>query len=90
MNVVALEKKVDCWQYCHIFCCCFSCSMLKHLFRGHLYKGINPWHVYEKNIFSLDKLCKNYANTVEPQWCEHPWDHKHLFEIWVVRATEGG
>ena len=27
--------------------------------------------------------------TVEPQWLEHLWDHGNLFEIWVVRATEG-
>ena len=27
--------------------------------------------------------------TVELQWLEHLWDHGNLFEIWVVRATEG-
>ena len=27
--------------------------------------------------------------TVEPQWLEHLWDHRKLFETWVVRATEG-
>ena len=25
---------------------------------------------------------------VELQWLEHLWDHRNLFEIWVVRATE--
>ena len=27
--------------------------------------------------------------TVETQWLEPLWDHGNLFEIWVVRATEG-
>ena len=27
--------------------------------------------------------------TVEIRWLEHFWDHKKLFEAWVVRATEG-
>ena len=27
--------------------------------------------------------------TVEPQWLEHLWDHGNLFEIRVVRVTEG-
>ena len=27
--------------------------------------------------------------TVEPQWLEYLWDLGNLFEIWVVRATEG-
>ena len=26
--------------------------------------------------------------TVELQWLEHLWDHRKLFEIWVVRATD--
>ena len=51
------------------------------------------------NLFSADSalrvvkvayssvLCK--INTVELQWLEHHWDHGHLFETWVVRATEG-
>ena len=30
-----------------------------------------------------------FFTTVEPQWLEHLWDHGNLFEIWVVRATEG-
>ena len=30
-----------------------------------------------------------YQNTVEFQWLEHLWDHRKLFETWVVRATEG-
>ena len=30
-----------------------------------------------------------YPYTVELQWLEHRWDHGNLFEIWVVRATEG-
>ena len=30
-----------------------------------------------------------YDNTVEPQWLKHVWDQGHLFELWVVRATEG-
>ena len=29
------------------------------------------------------------SNTVELQWLEHLWDHRKLFETWVVRATEG-
>ena len=28
-------------------------------------------------------------STVKPQWLEHLWDHRNLFETWVVRATEG-
>ena len=28
-------------------------------------------------------------STVELQWLEHLWDHRKLFETWVVRATEG-
>ena len=28
-------------------------------------------------------------NTVKLQWLEHLWDHRKLFETWVVRATEG-
>ena len=28
-------------------------------------------------------------HTVELQWLEHLWDHGNLFEIWVVRVTEG-
>ena len=27
-------------------------------------------------------------HTAELQWLEHLGDHGHLFEIWVVRATE--
>ena len=27
--------------------------------------------------------------TVEPQWLEHLWDHGNLFEILIVRTTEG-
>ena len=27
--------------------------------------------------------------TVEFQWLEHLWDHRKLFETWVVRVTEG-
>ena len=36
-----------------------------------------------KRIFSGRQI------TVELQWVEHLWDHRKLFEIWVVRATEG-
>ena len=50
----------------------------------------------EKNIKSITlirqtmKLLygKNDENTVEPQWLKHLWDHRKLFETWVVRATE--
>ena len=27
-------------------------------------------------------------HTVEPQWLEHLWDHRKLFETWVGRVTE--
>ena len=27
--------------------------------------------------------------SIEPLWLEHPWNHENLFEIWLVRATEG-
>ena len=27
--------------------------------------------------------------TVELRWLEHLWDHRKLFETWVVRPTEG-
>ena len=27
--------------------------------------------------------------TVELRWLEHLWDHRKMFETWVVRATEG-
>ena len=27
--------------------------------------------------------------TVDLQWLEHVWDRGNVFEIWVVRATEG-
>ena len=47
----------------------------------------------------MEEICelpseKNYSRvvnvfTVEPQWLKHFWDHVHLFEIWVVRTTEG-
>ena len=30
-----------------------------------------------------------FSNTVELQWLEHLWDHKKLFEAWVVQVTEG-
>ena len=30
-----------------------------------------------------------YRRIVKPQWLEHLWDHRNLFETWVVRATEG-
>ena len=30
-----------------------------------------------------------FIRTVESQWLEQFWDHRNLFEIWVVRATEG-
>ena len=30
-----------------------------------------------------------HFTTVEPQWLEHLWNHGNLFQIWVVRATEG-
>ena len=26
---------------------------------------------------------------VELQWLEHLWDHRKLFETWVIRVTEG-
>ena len=29
------------------------------------------------------------VHTVELQWLKHLWDRGNLFEIWVVRATEG-
>ena len=33
---------------------------------------------------------KHYSpNTVEPQWLEHLWDQGNLFEILVVRVSEG-
>ena len=35
------------------------------------------------------KPLKLYDYTVELQWLEHLWDHRKLFEAWVVRATEG-
>ena len=28
-------------------------------------------------------------NIVKPRWLKHLWDHRNLFETWVVRATEG-
>ena len=30
-----------------------------------------------------------WTSTVELQWLKHLWGHRNLFEIWVVRATEG-
>ena len=29
-----------------------------------------------------------YMYIVELQWLERLWDHRNLFETWVVRATE--
>ena len=34
-------------------------------------------------------ITKITLSTVEFQWLEHLLDHGNLFEIWVVRATEG-
>ena len=36
-----------------------------------------PWHTY------------GLLYTVESQQLEHLWDSENLFEIWVVRVTEG-
>ena len=30
-----------------------------------------------------------HSHTVKLQWLEHLWDHRKLFETWVVQATEG-
>ena len=38
---------------------------------------------YIINVRLLDE-----THTVKLQWLEHLWDCGHLFEIWVVRATE--
>ena len=35
------------------------------------------------------KPTKCISSTVKPQWLEHLLDHGNLFEIWVVRDTEG-
>ena len=29
-----------------------------------------------------------FIHTVELRWLEHLWDHRILFETWVVRATD--
>ena len=31
----------------------------------------------------------NGKELVEPQWLEYLWDHGNLFEIEIIRATEG-
>ena len=39
--------------------------------------------------FGLLDFKDYYTISVELQWLEHHWDHENVFEIWVVRATEG-
>ena len=35
----------------------------------------------------VNKVTCRLCTTVELQWLEHHWDHRNLFEIWVIRAT---
>ena len=52
------------------------------------YSGI--LHICFSNPLIWQSNYKNcYVGTVELQWLEHLWDHRKLFETWVVRATEG-
>ena len=44
---------------------------------------MNMFKVIFYVIYDADPL------TIEPHWLEHPWDHENLFEICLVRATEG-
>ena len=51
------------------------------------------WQNRNKNL-SGDRLCYSYKShrvftTVELQRLQQLWDRRNLFEIWVVRATEG-
>ena len=42
-------------------------------------------------IFAKLEMAFNYdaLYTVELQWLEYLWDPVNLFQVWVVRATEG-
>ena len=52
-------------------------------------KVLMPFHGLWSMGHSETKVTKLKLYTVELQWLEHLWDHGNLFEIGVVRATEG-
>ena len=43
--------------------------------------------VFLSEIFQFLEV--KFSITVELKWLQHLWDHGNLFEIGVVRATEG-
>ena len=56
------------------------------LFKKSERRGFGPPSVVQSTMGSNSPRPKT---TVELPWLEHLWDHGNLFEIWVVRATEG-
>ena len=43
-----------------------------------------------RRLIRVYTVCSDLADQIhELQWLEHLWDHRKLFETWVVRATEG-
>ena len=43
----------------------------------------------QAGLWAQSPVVKGNRYTVKPQWLEPLWDHGNLFEIWVLRATEG-
>ena len=49
----------------------------------------NYHQILFRNKSSGFMIVKAGLDKVELQWLEYLWDHRNLFEIWVVQATEG-
>ena len=69
-----------------------------HSERSRLTQNISPLQTVGLQRLILTVTCIHFKeyfsiwtpiSTVELQWLEHLWDHRKLFETWVVRATEG-
>ena len=44
---------------------------------------------YSLKSIKTTRFFPSKVGTVELRWLEHLWDHRKLFETWVVRASEG-
>ena len=69
--------------------CAFMCCL-------RIFFTLNFWYIYIPSLLCADRWngsywfrCYYVICTVELQCLEHLWDHRKLFETWVVRAIEG-
>ena len=58
---------------------------VKFCFLGKIRKNISKCRLVE----ILPRVLSVKGYTAELQWLEHVWDHRKLFQTWIVGATEG-